>query len=325
MAHYVYHHPKSDVTPALIMKRIEAASGAKYSTHNEQARRTEPIAPVGTSYTPIGRPDVAAMRKAPAAAPPPAAPKPATGAPRSASSFLSKPTAPPAAVGGRNPAPADAWPEEKPTAAPPPPPAASRPPTLPSAPRPTPVSFGNITHKTMLNSNYQVVASQPASAPKEAAKPTEDDSIGPVGTNWQPVKLNAPKKLQNPFEAMQQRALADQQSSDSPRPSRLTSAAASTGGPKKLTWSERQALAKKQEEEENAGSKAAGWKGGPQTPVVSTGSQGRAGLDMKKTVGAAAVGGATVGAIGAAMLHQEEEEADEPAVRLLRRCSTITS
>ncbi|EGO22678.1 hypothetical protein SERLADRAFT_357378, partial [Serpula lacrymans var. lacrymans S7.9] len=59
---------ESDVTPALIMSRVEGASGARYSAHKEQARKFEPIAPVGTSYTPIGRPDIAAMRKVP---PPP--------------------------------------------------------------------------------------------------------------------------------------------------------------------------------------------------------------------------------------------------------------
>ncbi|KIJ06493.1 hypothetical protein PAXINDRAFT_103342, partial [Paxillus involutus ATCC 200175] len=59
---------ESDVAPSLIMKRVEAASGAKYSAHNEQSRKFEPIAPVGSSYTPIGRPDIAAMRKVP---PPP--------------------------------------------------------------------------------------------------------------------------------------------------------------------------------------------------------------------------------------------------------------
>jgi len=44
------------------MKRVADAGGAKYSVHGETARRHEPIAPVGTSYTPVGRPDIAAMR-----------------------------------------------------------------------------------------------------------------------------------------------------------------------------------------------------------------------------------------------------------------------
>ena len=110
---------------------------------------------------------------------------------------------------------------------------------------------------------------------------------------------------------MQQKAQVGQ---DSARSSRPTPSAAAAGGPKKLTWSERQALAKKQQGEEDTRSKAAGWHGGPQTPVVSTGSSARAGVDMRKVAGAAVVGGATVGAVGAAVLHHEEEEAEEPAV-----------
>lgn len=45
------------------MKRVEAASGARYSAHKEQARKFEPIAPVGTSYSPIGRPDINELRR----------------------------------------------------------------------------------------------------------------------------------------------------------------------------------------------------------------------------------------------------------------------
>ena len=54
---------QSDVSPVLIMKRVRDASGAKYSVHNESARRAEPIAPVGTNYTPVGKVDIGALRK----------------------------------------------------------------------------------------------------------------------------------------------------------------------------------------------------------------------------------------------------------------------
>lgn len=54
---------QGDVSPVLIMKRVRDASGAKYSVHNESARRAEPIAPVGTNYTPIGKVDIGALRK----------------------------------------------------------------------------------------------------------------------------------------------------------------------------------------------------------------------------------------------------------------------
>ena len=114
------------------MSRVEAASGAKYSTHKEQPRPFEPIASVGTAYTPVGKVDIAALRKAP----PPAA-KP--NLPSSSRPIYGavKPAVSAGSVYGRtvNPgsAPADAWPEETPSSSPataPPPPAASRPPTF---------------------------------------------------------------------------------------------------------------------------------------------------------------------------------------------------
>lgn len=45
------------------MRRIADSSGARYSVHKEQARKFEPIAPVGTSYTPIGRVNVDELRR----------------------------------------------------------------------------------------------------------------------------------------------------------------------------------------------------------------------------------------------------------------------
>ena len=77
-------------------------------------------------------------------------------------------------------------------------------------------------------------------------KPAEDDKIGPVGTAYTPIKLQ-PKKLVNPFAAMQAKNQAE---SAVPKPS-------PAGGAKKLTWSERQALAKKQQEEEEFRAQAA--------------------------------------------------------------------
>ena len=116
------------------MSRVEAASGAKYSTHKEQPRQFEPIAPVGTAYTPVGKVDIAALRKAP----PPAA-KPILPSSSSRPAFsAAKPAVSAGSVYGRtvNPgsAPADAWPEEKPSSPPAtvplPPPVVSRPPIL---------------------------------------------------------------------------------------------------------------------------------------------------------------------------------------------------
>lgn len=121
------------------MKRVEAASGANYSTHKEQARKFEPIAPVGTNYTPVGKVDIGALRKAPTTGAGaslsrpaiPSAPRPSYGASSMGpSASFNAPTT------GR--APAGAWDDETPATAapPPPPPAASRPPVTTST-RPT--------------------------------------------------------------------------------------------------------------------------------------------------------------------------------------------
>ena len=72
-------------------------------------------------------------------------------------------------------------------------------------------------------------------------KPAEEDRIEPAQSAYAPVSLPAPKKLKNPFAAMEQQS----QQSFSPGTS------SATGGAKKLTWSERQALAKKRAEEED--------------------------------------------------------------------------
>lgn len=120
------------------MKRVEGASGARYSSHKEQARKFEPIAPVGTNYTPVGKVDIGALRKAPnpggsstgtiATKPAiPSAPRPNFGGTTGSSSSYNNPT-----IGK---APAGAW-EDEPAPPPPPPPAASRPPAITSN-RPT--------------------------------------------------------------------------------------------------------------------------------------------------------------------------------------------
>ncbi|KAJ3030568.1 UNVERIFIED_CONTAM: hypothetical protein HDU68_008585 [Siphonaria sp. JEL0065] len=42
-----------DVTPDAIMKKVKDSSGAKYSIHNEQAKKSGPVESVGSSYTPV--------------------------------------------------------------------------------------------------------------------------------------------------------------------------------------------------------------------------------------------------------------------------------
>ncbi|KAI9623168.1 hypothetical protein KEM48_009598 [Puccinia striiformis f. sp. tritici PST-130] len=51
----------ADVEPSHILKRVADSSGAKYSVHNEKPVKREMPAPVGTNYKPIGRPDIASM------------------------------------------------------------------------------------------------------------------------------------------------------------------------------------------------------------------------------------------------------------------------
>lgn len=45
------------------MKKVNDASGAKYSFHKEAPKRPDPIAPVGSSYKPVGAPDISGLRK----------------------------------------------------------------------------------------------------------------------------------------------------------------------------------------------------------------------------------------------------------------------
>ncbi|KAG9019111.1 hypothetical protein FRB90_006425, partial [Tulasnella sp. 427] len=212
---------EADVAPDVILKRVADSSGSKYSVHREPPKRPEPIAAVGSTYKPIGTPNIAAMR---ANAPKDVIGKVGTaytpartelGNIRAPSQQPPPPTAArpvPAAASRPTPQPA--------TAVPPPPPAASRPVPTASAPA-------------------------TSSAPP---KPAEEDRIGPVGTAYTPVNLGPPKKLVNPFAQRQAEQLAAQKTS-APGPG--------AGAPKKLTWTERQALAKKQREEEEASSKAA--------------------------------------------------------------------
>ena len=83
-------------------------------------------------------------------------------------------------------------------------------------------------------------ATSPVVSSNVPVKPAEEDRIEPAQSAYSPVSLPAPKKLKNPFAAMEQQT-QQTYSSGTYSP---------TGGAKKLTWSERQALAKKRAEEE---------------------------------------------------------------------------
>lgn len=228
------------------MKRVEAASGAKYSTHNEPTRKFEPIVPVGTNYTPVGKVDMAALKKTPApAAKPVLLTRPTFGAPASsAGSLYGK-----AASSGS----AAAWQEEKTTKTMATPPTSTRPPTVPATTRPT---FSAMTPtKPSPDSPFSALGSTPSSrsaAPPPISnaptKPAEEDRIQSNRSAWTPVSLPPPKKLKNPFAAMEHQT-----------PTQLSPTPSATGASKKLTWSERQALAKKHAEDEEARSRSAGF------------------------------------------------------------------
>ena len=110
------------------MKRVEGASGAKYSVQKEAPRKAEPIAPPRSSYTPVGKVDMSALKRSVPPAPKPAPPPAAKPTPSAASLYGR------AATLTSGSAPADAWPEERPAARALP--TASRPPTLPTTSRP---------------------------------------------------------------------------------------------------------------------------------------------------------------------------------------------
>ncbi|KAF8501191.1 hypothetical protein JB92DRAFT_883080 [Gautieria morchelliformis] len=83
-------------------------------------------------------------------------------------------------------------------------------------------------------------SSQSARPTPPPSKPAEEDRIVPV-TAYTPVCLPAPKKLVNPFDSHQRAGASNASVAREPPVSS-----------KKLTWSERQALAKKQQAEEEA-------------------------------------------------------------------------
>jgi len=140
---------------------------------------------------------------------------------------------------------------------------------------------------------------------------SKDEEEKPVGSAYTPVSLPAPRKLKNPFSAFEQQ----QQNTAPPLKSSV-----SAGGPKKLTWSERQALAKKQAEEEEARSRGASFVSPPSSaaPAVPTFTSsaptfGRAAVAKPAPRNFGAVGpvsaGAAVGAGASLFAHSTGDSA----------------
>ncbi|KAG8760164.1 hypothetical protein FRC14_003920 [Serendipita sp. 396] len=229
---------ESDLDSALIMKRVNDSSGSKYSVHNEKPRAAVPITPVGTSYTPIGQPDIQGMRSGRSPITPSRSVASTSAVPSAATTpnRLVPPSTfpPPSRTGLKTTTPS--WDEEESQSKPVPTLISSAPPP-PAAPPAAPPAV-----KTAAPPKLHVATDK---------KPQDDDLIAPVGTNYVPVNLPQPKKLVNPFAARQAEAEAEATRAATAGPSKPS------GGAKKLTWTERQALAKKQAEEEEAKSKAA--------------------------------------------------------------------
>jgi drebrin-like protein len=270
---------EADVSPQLIMKKVTDSSGSKYSAGGAAANTAKavPIAPVGSSYKPIGAPDIRGMQSSAGAGgakkdviqPVGSAYQPARNELqniRASSNSASSGTVPPpsaskpasygaGAGSGGGGAPA----VRGPLASTPAPPSSS----IKTAPDfgesddfAAPAPRSSATPATQAPVSAPSFATPPASAPAAApapsasssagpAKPAAEDRIGPVGTAYQPVQLAKPGKLSaNRFPFGGSSAQTD--STPAPAP-RVPSAG---GAPGKLTWSQRQEAAKKERERE---------------------------------------------------------------------------
>lgn len=210
----VYHvsiqaRSDDDIAPALILRKVTDSSGSKYGVASSRA--SEPIAPVGTSHKPVGTPDIRGMQaKAPKDS---IAPVGTAYTPaRDELQLLREGKL-------KN--------SDAPPIAPRPMPSASKVPPPRTTPAPPP---------------SQAVPPRPSAAaptPVEAPpKPADDDRIRPVGTAYTPVSLPRPGKLSSDRTKL----FSQPSETSTPAPIRRTT-------PGKLTWSQRQEMARKQQEE----------------------------------------------------------------------------
>lgn len=282
---------EDDVEPEVILKRLADSGGAKYSVQQKQASAAavparDRIAPVGSAYQPVGKVDMGALK----------AGKPTTSSSYTPPSF-NKPSPAPVSAPAQPARSFAPPPVKAATPPPPPPQATARDdddddetwgdePPAPAAPasKPAPVAAPKASAPAGSFYRAPVVAPAPAKVEvkQETAKPKEDDRIGKVvrrrssahvflrpaqltlvsalalrsrhqGTAYTPVSLPKPKKLVNPFAAGQA-----QQTAPASTPSFGSSGGASAGaGGAKLTWSQRQALAKERDAADEAKSQAA--------------------------------------------------------------------
>ncbi|POW06826.1 hypothetical protein PSTT_08716 [Puccinia striiformis] len=195
-------------TVAQFLKGVADSSGAKYSVHNEKPVKREMPAPVGTNYKPIGRPDIASMTS------------------------KQKPT-PPAPVGTSYTPRKNELAEIR---------AARTAPSAAPMPARAPVNRNvneddfEPTIKATFTPPQPAIPARPppaqAPAPPKSTQENENEGRpGYVGTAYTPVSLGKPGKLGNRLSAF-----------STPQEVNPAISAASSG--KKMTWAERQALAK---------------------------------------------------------------------------------
>ncbi|CDS81937.1 related to Drebrin F [Sporisorium scitamineum] len=273
---------EADVDPKLIMRRIAESSGANYSAAGKAANTHSggPISSVGSSYKPIGTPDIKGMQKA--------APKDTI-----------------APVGTNYASKRDELQQIRSGATPTP--------QIPSAPRVNAPAFDSAPAPTPKPASTPSIPPTPRPEASSAPpKPAEDDRIQPVGTAYQPVSLGKPGKLNmaNRFPFGQQESTS---SASAPAP---TPRVASGGTAGKLTWSQRQEAARKEREEEEARVKQLS--SGMRTASFGTGGAGAGSAAVPKAPAApatpatpAAPPAPAAPAAPAATAEAPEEETDE--------------
>lgn len=246
-----------DVTPELIRKRLEESGGSRYSINKEAPVKMSAPAPVGSAYVPVGRPDIASLT---AKAPRPEAPTKVGTAYESKRDELASIRAAQDRPIPTPPAPTTPSPPAAPFKAPSAPfnslNRSSGPSTgaFSSLTRPSavtaPTQFANTITSPIEDSSDQApepkaLSSRVSSpAPPKASESRERPEA--VGTAYEPVSLGKPGKLGNRWNFA-----GNQQDNKPSVPSPMsTGRNVSSGG--KLTWSERQAQAKKLQEEEDA-------------------------------------------------------------------------
>lgn len=267
---------EADVDPDLIRKRLQESGGSRYSIHKEAPVKMSAPAPVGSAYVPVGRPDIASLT-AKAKKEEPIEPVGTSYEPKR-NELASIRAAQNRAI--------------------PTPPA----PTTPAAP---PAPFSSLTRPAAVTapaqSSTNVISpidsseshiSPPKAFSSRTATPVPSNLVAPsapsitkasearerpeaVGTSYTPVSLGKPGKLGNRWNPG-----AAAQETPSSTPSFGANRNVSSGSGGKMTWSERQAAAKKQAEAEDAKSRNLGQTAPPPSAPPPPPMPGRSQISM---------------------------------------------